>query len=199
VDFRSTLAVSGDRPFLVFAIVSIILALSIGHLGSTLSVFTVDRLGFSTEQYGLLLTTNGLLVVLFQVPVTYLVRKISKPAGLILGTLLWAVGYFSIGWIKTFGWALFSIGMITAGEVTFSPISSAVVAESAPADKRGRYMGFFALSQTVGTSLSPLFGGVLLDRFPTEPQLLWGIIASVGIVAAAGFYTWGRMKPKTVY
>lgn len=197
VDFRSTLAVSRDRPFLIFAIVSILLVLSIGHLGSTLSVFTVDRLGFSTAQYGLLLAANGLMVVLFQYPVTYLVSKLTKSNGLVIGSLFYVAGYSTLGWITGFDWAMLTIVLITAGEVTLSPISSAVVAEAAPQDKRGRYMGFFALSQTVGFSLSPLFGGVLLDLFPTQPRLLWGIIASVGIVAAIGFYGWGKMVARS--
>jgi len=98
--------------------------------------------------------------------------------------------------VTSFNWAILSIVIITAGEVTFSPVTSAVVAESAPPDKRGRYMGFFALGQTLGFSLSPLFGGVLLDVFPAEPRLLWGIIAAVGVVAAAGFYAWGKMTLK---
>jgi MFS family permease len=53
-------------------------------------------------------------------------------------------------------------------------------------------MGFFTLGQTVGFALSPLFGGLLLDNFPTQPRLLWGIIGAVGIVSAVGFYIWGR-------
>jgi hypothetical protein len=53
-------------------------------------------------------------------------------------------------------------------------------------------MGFFSLSQTFGHALSPLFGGILLDTFPAEPRLLWGIIGSVGIAAAFGFLLWGR-------
>ncbi len=67
---------------------------------------------------------------------------------------------------------------------------------SAPADKRGRYMGFFTLSQTLGQSMSPLFGGILLDAFPDNPRLLWGIIGSVGLVAAAGFRFWGKIAAK---
>lgn len=196
VDFRSTLAVAEDRPFLVFTIFGILLVLSMAHLGSTLSVFAVDRLGFSTAQYGLLLTTNGIMVSLSQYPVAYGVNKLTKANGLILGSLLYVFGYFTMGWVTSFNWAVLSIVIITAGEVTFSPITSAVVAESAPPDKRGRYMGFFALSQTLGFSLSPLFGGVLLDIFPTEPRLLWGIIAAGGVVAAVGFYAWGKMTIK---
>ena len=196
VDLRSTLAVGRDRPFLIFIIFSILLMLSMAHLGSTLSVFTVDKLGFSTAQYGLLLTANGILVVLFQYPVTHLVSKLSNANGLILGSLLYVIGYSTLGWITSFDWAMLTIVLVTAGEVVFSPISSVVVAESAPPDKRGRYMGFFALSQTLGHSISPLFGGVLLDVFPTEPRLLWGIIGSVGLVAAIGFHAWGKMTGK---
>jgi MFS family permease len=120
----------------------------------------------------------------------------ENPNGLILGSLLYVFGYLTLGWVASFNWVILTIVIITAGEVTFSPIASAVVAESAPSDKRGRYMGFFALSQTLGFSLSPLFGGVLLDIFPSEPRLLWGIIAAVGLIAAAGFYGWGKMAGK---
>ncbi len=199
VDFRSTLAVAKDRSFLVFTILSILLVLSMAHLGSTLSVFTVDRLGFSTSQYGLLLTTNGIMVVLSQYPVAYWVNKLTKANGLILGSLLYVGGYLTLGWITSFNLAILIIVIITAGEVTFSPIASAVVAESAPPDRRGRYMGFYALSHTLGFSISPLFGGVLLDLFPSEPRLLWGIIAAVGVVAAIGFYAWGKMASKNNY
>jgi MFS family permease len=194
VNLRSTLAVARDRQFVIFALICILLVLSIGHLGSTLSVFTVDRLGFSNAQYGLLLTTNGIIVVLLQYPVTRIVSRLAKSTGLVLGSLLYVAGYGSLGWIEGFNLALLSIFLITAGEVTLSPISSTVVAECAPPDKRGRYMGFFTLSQTVGQSLSPLFGGVLLDAFPSDPRFVWGIIASVGLVAALGFHLWGRLK-----
>lgn len=196
VDFLSTLAVARDRPFLVLTIFSILLVLSMAHMGSTLSVFTVDRLGFSTFQYGLLLTINGIIVALSQYPVAYGVNRLSRANGLILGSLFYVFGYLTLGWFASFNWVILTIVIITAGEVVFSPVASAAVAESAPAHKRGRYMGFSALSQTLGFSLSPLFGGVLLDIFPYEPRLLWGIIAAVGLVAAVGFYRWGKMPGK---
>lgn len=198
VDLRSTLAVAQDRPFLIFIMFSILLILSVAHLGSTLSVFSVDRMGFTTAQYGLLLTTNGIMVAVTQYPVAYVVNKFSKSKGLILGSMFYAIGYLTLGWITNYSWAIISMVIITSGEVVFSPISSAVVAESAPPDKRGRYMGFFAISQTIGFSLSPLFGGVLLDVFPTNNIALWGIIASVGLVAAVGFWRWGKMTQKQI-
>jgi MFS family permease len=197
VDFKSTLEVAKDRSFLVFIGFSLLLILSVAHLGSTLSVYAVDRMNFTTAQYGLLLTTNGIMVAVTQYPVAYIVNKFSYTVGLIAGSLFYTLGYFTLGFVENYNWAILSMIIITTGEVVFSPISSAVVAQAAPQEKRGRYMGFFALSQTIGFSLSPLFGGILLDIFPTNNIALWGIIASVGLIAAIGFWRWGKIKKRS--
>ena len=195
-DIRSTLAVARDHRFLIFSLFSLLLFASMAQLGSTLSVFSVDRLAFTTAQYGLLLTTNGIIVAVFQYPVAIWMNKFPRYRGLILGSILYAIGYTSFGWVKSFDWGLVSMAIITAGEITFSPIASSVIAESAPFNWRGRYMGFAGLSQTVGVSFAPLFGGVLLDAFPHESRLLWGLIGLVGLIPAFGFIWWGRTKFK---
>lgn len=196
VDIRSTIKVATDSRFLIFSIFCLILFASMAQLGSTLSIFTVNHLDFTIAQYGLLLTLNGIIVIIFQYPIAFLMNKFPRHRGLILGSILYAIGYSSLGWIKSFNWAMVSIFIITAGEITFSPIASSVVAESSPANWRGRYMGFFSLSQTLGGSFAPLFGGILLDIFPSEPILLWGIIGLVGILPAIGFSWWGRKQFK---
>ncbi|MGB2799277.1 MAG: MFS transporter [Dehalococcoidia bacterium] len=191
VDFRSMLSVATNRTFLMFTGLSLLVFLGMAHLGSTLSIFTVDRIGFSTAQYGLLLTVNGLIVVFFQYPVARVIDWIGKSRSLILGSLLYGLGYLSLGGIGSFGWALGAIAIITAGEIIFAPTTLSVVGELSPYDWRGRYMGFFGLSQTLGISLGPLVGGVLLDAFPGDPWFIWGTIASIAFVAALGFYWWG--------
>ena len=110
----------------------ILLFASMAQLGSTLSVFSVDRLAFTTAQYGLLLTTNGIIAAVFQYPVAIWMNKFPRYRGLILGSILYAIGYTSFGWVKSFDWGLVSMAIITAGEITFSPIASSVIAESAP-------------------------------------------------------------------
>ena len=191
VDFRSILHVATNRTFLMFTTLSMLVFMGMAHIGSTLSVFTVDRIGFSTAQFGLLLTVNGLIVVLFQYPVARVIDRVGKSRSLILGSLFYGLGYLSLGGIDSFGWALGAIAVITAGEIIFAPTTLSVVGELSPHDWRGRYMGFFGLSQTLGISLGPLVGGVLLDAFPGDPWFIWGTIASISFVAALGFYWWG--------
>ena len=192
VGLRSILPPAGDRAFLVFTMVSLLLFMVMGQMASTLSIFAVDKVGFSTAQYGLLLTLNGLIVIFFQYPVTLALRRLAKFRALILGSLLYVFGYLSFGWITQFGWALGAMAIITTGEIIHSPVTLSVIGELSPQDQRGRYMGFFGLSETIGMSMGPLVGGLLLDAFPSDLRLVWAPIASIALIAAVGYYWWAR-------
>jgi predicted MFS family arabinose efflux permease len=192
VSFRSILPTADDRAFLVFAVLSLLVFIVAGQLGSTLSIFAVDRVGFSTAQYGLLLTLNGLIVIFFQYPMTLALKRIAKFRALMLGSLLYGLGYLSLGWITQFGWALGAMAIITTGEIISSPVQLSVIGELAPQDQRGRYMGLFGLSETTGVAIGPLLGGILLDAFPSDLRLVWAPIASIALIAAMGYYWWAR-------
>jgi predicted MFS family arabinose efflux permease len=190
--FRSMVAIANDRNFLVFAVISLLLFIVMGQMVSTLSIFTVDMLGFSTAQFGLLLTLNGLIVIFFQYPMTLVLKRLAKFRALILGSLLYAFGYLYLGWITQFEWALVAMAVITGGEIIHAPISLAVIGELSPQDQRGQYMGLYGLSQTMGMAIGPLIGGVLIDAFPSNPELIWAPIALIAFFAAVGYYWWGR-------
>jgi predicted MFS family arabinose efflux permease len=192
VGFRSMLPPAGDRAFLVFVVLSLLLFIVMGQMTSTLSIFAVDRVGFSTAQYGLLLTLNGLIVIFFQYPMTLALRRLAKFRALMLGSLLYGFGYLSLGWITQFGWALGAMAIITTGEIISSPVQLSVIGEFAPQDQRGRYMGLFGLSETTGIAIGPLLGGILLDAFPSDLRLVWAPIASIALIAALGYYWWAR-------
>jgi predicted MFS family arabinose efflux permease len=192
VGFSCILPPAGDRAFLVFTMVSLLLFIVMGQMASTLSIFAVDRVGFSTAQYGLLLTLNGLIVILFQYPMTLALRRLAKFRALILGSLLYVLGYLSFGWITQFGWALGAMAIITTGEIIHSPVTLSVIGELSPPDQRGRYMGFFGLSETIGIAMGPLLGGILLDAFPFDLRLVWAPIASIALMAAIGYYLWAH-------
>ena len=192
VGFRTILPPAGDRAFLAFTMVSLLLFIVMGQMASTLSIFAVDKVDFSTAQYGLLLTLNGLIVIFFQYPMALALRRLEKFRALILGSLLYAVGYLSFGWITQFGWALVAMAIVTTGEIMNSPVTLSVIGELAPQDQRGRYMGFYGLSETLGISAGPLVGGLLLDAFPSDLRFVWAPIASIALIAAVGYYWWAR-------
>jgi len=192
LDLRSISSVLKDNSFMVFSIISILFFLLMGQMMSTLSIYTVDIVGLSTAQYGLLLTTNGLIVVFLQYPVAYNLGSFSKSRLLIIGSLLHTIGFFIFGLSGAFAMSIVAMVIITLGEIIHAPTSLAVVGEIAPQRYRGRYMGIFGLTQIIGVSVGPLLGGILLDVFPSEPFILWGSLASLGIAAAGGYYLWNK-------
>jgi predicted MFS family arabinose efflux permease len=53
-------------------------------------------------------------------------------------------------------------------------------------------MGIFGVSETIGMAMGPLLGGILLDAFPFDLELVWAPIASIALIAAVGYYWWAR-------
>ncbi|AII61059.1 MDR family MFS transporter [Dehalococcoides mccartyi] len=187
-----------DRAFLWFTILSILLFIVVGQFISTLSVFTVDRLHFSEADYGMLLTLNGLMVFALQYPVTRILHNVSKSHVVVMGSLIYAVGYLMFAWTTNLGMAFLAMSVITMGEIVFAPTTLAVVGDLSPPQQRGRYMGFYGFSEMLGFSLGPMVGGALLDAHPDSSLSVWGTLAALAVMSAVGFYIWGRVVRKTV-
>ena len=192
--FRRVLDVGRDVRFLIFCGWGVLLFMVMAQFASTLAVFSTQGIGISEAQLGWLFTINGIAVVLFQWPAARLAARVGIRWGLVLGCLGYAIGYFSVGLAPSFGFLIGSMIVITLGEVTFSPVSMAAIANMAPAARVGRYMGFFGLTEALGWSLGPFLGGVLYDRLADSPVVLWGIVALVGILAAVGYMLTQKRK-----
>ncbi len=188
----SLLAALGDRQFTAFVGLALVLLVVSGQLVSTLSVFTVNRAGFSEAQFGGLLTLNGLLVVFLQYPLARRIARLSTRNALVFGGLLYATGYLAFGWLGSYLGFLAAITVVTFGEMVFSPMALRLVADLAPPGQRGRYMGAYGLAEALGWSVGPFVGGVLLDLFPASPPALWGAVAALAVLAAIGFARWGH-------
>jgi MFS family permease len=191
---RSIFQAGQDRSFVNFTLLCLMLFLAMGQMSTTLSVYTVERIGFTSAMYGSLLTLNGLMVVVLQYPVTRMLQHVTRKTAMIMGSILYAAGYFCMSFAGPYAMALVAMAIITLGEITIAPTTLAIVGEISPATWRGRYMGFFGLSETLGVSAGPLIGGILLDTFPDGNISIWGPIAGVALVAAAGFVLWNPHK-----
>jgi len=110
----------------------------------------------------------------------------------VLGAFLYGAGYLLFGWLRAYSALMGAMVVLTWGEMLFAPTSLAVVADLAPPDRRGRYMGAFGLAESFGWSAGPFLGGVLLDAFPHSPQAMWGLITSLAFAAGLGFMAWHK-------
>lgn len=192
---RQVLAAGRDRKFLLFCLFSLSLFLVMGQFASTLSVFSTTIVGITDVQLGFLYTLNGIVVVLLQWPAARVARRVGIRRALIAGSLFFAGGYFFVGLAHSYAILLLLMIVITTGEVLFSPSATTAVANMSPPDRTGRYMGFFGLAESLGWSAGPFIGGFLFDAFAHTPMILWGSIAGLGLIAAAGFAVTGDRGP----
>ncbi|HEY2374355.1 MAG TPA: hypothetical protein VGH98_00140 [Gemmatimonadaceae bacterium] len=81
----------------------------------------------------------------------------------------------------------------TFGEMVFSPVGAAYIADIAPVDLRGRYQAAWAFTFSLGLMPAPI-GGTLL--YSVAPSVLWviclGVCVAAGSWRAPGYWSEGR-------
>ncbi len=81
----------------------------------------------------------------------------------------------------------------TFGEMLLVPTSTAVTADLAPPEMRGRYMGMLGLTWSVGFGIGPIIAGMISDHI--APSAIWSITAVAGVFAAILFLALRRTTP----
>ncbi len=192
---REILSYRDNHFMFKLALLMFILYLVASQLMAPLSLYTVDLMGISKSQLGLLFGINGLMVTLLQIPTTRLLRNVRLTVQMVMGSLIYAIGYFWVGLNATFLMFVFAMIIITTGENFVSPPALALTANLAPEKKVGRYMGIYGFAVTGGWSMGPLLGGLLLDWAKPNFVLSWGIISLIAIIAGSGFMALTRQLP----
>lgn len=185
-----------NKTLIVFSLLNLVFFLATAQWGGTLSVFTVDRIGFTKEQYGLLMSITSLLVVVFQYPISRRVQQANPRQVLVPACLIYVAGFLSFAWVRAFLPAIGSAVILITAEMLFIPTALSVVGRISRPEDRGKSMGIYGLCQGLGFSLGGLLGGFLLDKYPASPLYLWGLISLCPLTAAIGFATWKGYSEK---
>jgi MFS family permease len=169
-----------DRGFLLFLISSLLGALVYFQCHSTFAL-QVKAYGFSDAIYGTLISLNGLIVLLLELPITSLTQRPKAYSTMMIGLVMVGIGYGAVVFAPTFWLLAFTVVIWTLGEIVFAPVAHAFVADSAPDDLRGRYQGAWGVTYGIGLILGPTLGTLLFSK---DPVLLWSACLIVSCVAA---------------
>lgn len=169
-----------DRAFTFFLIATLCITIVDFQTASTFALHVRD-LGLSNSTYGLLLSLNGVLIVLFELALTAWTQRLPPRPVIATGYLLLGIGIGLTGIASSVAALAITVAIWTLGEMVSSPVSSAYVAGLAPEELRGRYMGAWGLMWSLGLTLGPSFGTIVYGK---NPQFVWIGCAVLGIVAA---------------
>lgn len=181
---ENTRSITNDKPFWLFLFCSFIGAMVFFQLFTTLPLYHKEQYGLSEFHTGLLMSFNGLLVLLCEMPIVgYIERKkIQKIKPIALGALLMGVSYLALlfqGWA---GILIISMAIISYAEMFNFPFSNGFAMERAPRGSEGQYMGYYTMTFSLAHIVSGKTGLEIIAHWGYMAN--WIVMGLLGILAA---------------
>jgi MFS family permease len=173
-------AIFHDRMFLLFLISSILGAFVYFQAQTTFPLH-VEASGLSAADYGLLISLNGLAIVLFELPLVAITQRFPYRPVLVVGSLLVGLGFALNAFANDLPELGFTVLVWTLGEIIYAPVAAAYVADLAPEHLRGRYQGAWGLTWGLAFVLAPGLGAAI---YAWNPDGLWFTCGLLGLLAA---------------
>jgi len=153
------------------------------QLFTTLPLYHHEKFGLSEFQTGMLLSLNGLLVFLLEMPIVSRIEseKINKIKILAYGALCVALGYYIL---LLDSWAVIlviSIVLLTLAEIFAFPFSNAVALNRAPKGQEGQYMGLYTMSFSLAHIACSKTGLDIIAHFGYQTN--WIVMGCLGMLA----------------
>lgn len=173
-----------DTTLLAMIAISIVYAAIYFQGYSTLPLaMAADQLPSST--YGLVIALNGVVIVVVQ---PFVGRRLAvRDRSMVLAVSMLLVGLgFGIGAVVHSWWGYgLSVVVWTIGEIGYATLIGAVLADLAPADLRGGYLGLAgSLSWGLGSVIGPLLGANVFEHAGRETVWIGCAVLGVGLFAA---------------
>ena len=170
-----------DAAFLVFLAATLCYALVEMQTLSTFALY-VTAVAHSTRVYGVLLSLNGVMIILFELALTNLTQRMPPRRVIAAGYFLGGFGYALTGLARSVPALAATVVIWTLGEMLSSPMAGAYVSRLAPEHVRGRYMGMMVSMWSVALLIGPIAGTMVYQRNAT---ILWVASGVLGVLSAA--------------
>jgi dipeptide/tripeptide permease len=131
----------------------------------------------------LLLSVDPATVILFQIVVSYLTRKIPAFTAMTLGILISSFSWLVLLVHASTGFVIAALFILALGEITQSPRYYEYISRLAPPGQQGTYMGYAFLPVAIGYLVAGRLGGYLVHYFGDvlhRPEQMWWVISAIG-------------------
>ncbi|MGM9986814.1 MAG: MDR family MFS transporter [Bacillaceae bacterium] len=147
----------------------------------------IQSFDVSVQQYSVLWTVNGALIVLAQPIVSRILTAthLTIKKQIIVGIGIMASSFVLISTVEMFKWFLAGMVILTIGEMFVYPAIPTIANMLAPKDKVGMYQGIVNSAATGGRMFAPFLGGLITDKLGINALFIVVVVVLlVGIVIA---------------
>ncbi|MFI2753621.1 MDR family MFS transporter [Cellulomonas sp. P22] len=188
-------SVLGDRVFMTFAAVMFMYSVVYVQSTTTLPLVMTEQ-GHPSSHFGLLLTLNGLLLCVLQLPTARVLSRWSRDIVIAAAIALTAVGVGLQAAAASLAMYFVTVAIWTLGEMGSHPQATSITADLADPERRGRYQGVYGVTHSLAMAVGPVLGGLVLDHY--GPRVLWLGASVVAVVVAVLMATTAQSRQRRV-
>jgi MFS family permease len=184
----SLIVIWRDKTLLLFIIGGILVNVGYSQIDSNLPQYIQNSFSEGVALFAKLIALNAILVIILQVPLSLVSEKWPVLRVMILGSVLFAIGFASFGYVTTIFGLMLAMAVVTIGEIFIFPSTSVFIDQIAPDNRKGTYFGAGQF-RSIGNFTGPVLGGWLLQDF--GGKLLFSVIGII-ILCSIMFYSLGN-------
>ena len=176
-------SIKNDKLYWLFLFCSFVTATVFFQLFSTLPLYHHKQYGLSEFQTGLLMSFNGFLVLLCEMPIVgYVERKgIQKIKVVALGAFCMALSYYALLFDSWAGILIISMFIISYAEMFNFPFSNGFAMNRAPRGREGQYMAYYTMMFSLAHIVSGKTGLAISEKWGFAAN--WLVMGSLAIIA----------------
>jgi predicted MFS family arabinose efflux permease len=177
------ISIRKDRPFMLHLVICLITGILFFQIFTTLPLYHKERFNMSEFDSGLLLSLNGLLILLFELPiVNYVIKnKIDNHRVIFIGLLLMSSSFLLL-LLPSEAALIPMMLLMTFGVMLTFPFANSFAMGRSYDSQEGKYMAAFTMSYSFAHILSAKSGMEIIQRSGYESN--WMFMAALGMVGS---------------
>nr|WP_295771903.1 MFS transporter [uncultured Mucilaginibacter sp.] len=187
-----------DVPYLLFLLFTTLFATCFFQLFTIQPVFFKTQWHYNEMFIGMLMSMNGLLIILIEMVLVHKLDGRRHPLVYIpFGVLLTGAGFVLTDILPGVAFAgVIIIVFLTMGEILSMPFMNAFWISRAGDGNTGQYAGLYSMAWSTAQIVAPAMGSFLVDF--NGYSFLWWALGLISIVSATGLAAlyYYRFKPK---
>jgi POT family proton-dependent oligopeptide transporter len=160
----------------------------------SLPFYLTDVLGF--ERFELIETVDAWTLIVLTVPVSALVMRWRPIRAMTTGFAIASLSWILVALAPSWPMVVVAMFVFALGEAVQAPRFYEYVADLAPREQVGTFMGFAFLPVAIGSVVAGALGGSLVETFirsgSGNPAAMWWIVSGIGLVSTGLMVVYDR-------
>jgi len=172
-----------DKPYWLFLVIVFLMAFVFWQLIVTLPLFYRDIHSLTELEIGLLMSLNGGLIFLTEMPLIHKLEssRINRIQIIVVSLFLFGLSFLVLNLTNWIGILIIGMILITVAEMLAFPFTNRFAMTRAIKGKEGMYMALYTMAFAFATIFSAKMGMEIVDKFGFETN--WYVMVFLSFVA----------------